>query len=207
MQNKLRECVSRSFGETPIRFQSFPFVTFTALKTVMGTSSDLLLIDIGGETTDLILIREGILEETISFPMGENFLVRKIANVFHFPFEESFSLLRQYIRGDLHSDTHKKIQEIAEDAGGRWCRFFEDCAKESPDFSSLPKNLLFIGGGGALAFKDAAVCVKEKSFRSQFLLPEALKNHFNFKRGFNEDKDISLMFLMLFADKLFLNRY
>jgi hypothetical protein len=207
MQDKLKECVSHSFGEIPVRFQSFPFVAFTALKTVMGASGDLLLIDIGGEITDLILIKEGILEETISFPIGENFLVRKIANAFHFPLEESFSLLRQYARGDLHADSHKKIREIAEDAGGRWCQFFERCAKESPDFASLPKNLLFIGGAAALTFKDAAVCVKEKSFRSQFLLPEALKNHFNFRHGFNEDKDISLMFLILFADKLFLNRY
>lgn len=205
MQDKLQECISHSFGETPVRFQSFPFVAFNALKTVMDISEDLLLADVGGETTDLILIRNGILEETISFPLGENFLIRKIAAAFHFPLEESFSLLRQYMRGDLHADTHKKVREIVENATAKWCRFFEDSFKESPDFSSS-RNLLFIGGKGALIFKDFSLCIKEKPIRSRFLLAEAFKNHFDFKRGFGEDQDISLMLSALFADKLFLSR-
>jgi len=205
IQDKLQECILHSFGETKMRFQSFPFVAFNALKTVMDISEDLLLVDVGGETTDLILIRNGILEETISFPLGENFLIRKIAAAFRLSLEESFFLLRQYIRGDLHADTHKKVREIVENATAKWCQFFEDSFKESPDFSSS-RNLLFIGGKGALIFKDFSLCIKEKPIKSRFLLAEAFKNHFNFKRGFSENQDISLMLSVLFADKLFLSR-
>lgn len=201
--DKLQECVSHSFGEIPVCFQSFPFVVFLGLKTVMDMSEDVLLIDIGGETTDLILIKNGILEETISFPLGENFLIRKIANMFHFPLEESFSLLRRYARGDLAVASHKKIQKIIEEAALKWCWFFENSFKESPD---NPQNLLFIGGEGALAFKNFSPCVKNKPFKSRFLFAEALKNHFDFRRGFNQDKDISLMLSALFADKLFLEK-
>jgi len=204
MQEKFQEYILHIFGETNVRFHSFPFVAFNALKTVMDISEDLILVDIGGETTDLILIRNGILEETISFPLGENFLIRKIAAAFHFPLEESFFLLRQYVRKDLHADTHKKVREIVENTTAKWCQFFEDSFKESPDFSSS-RNLLFIGGKGALIFKDFSLCIKEKPLKSRFLLAEAFKNHFDFKRGFSEDHDISLMISALFTDQLLLN--
>ena len=206
IQDKLRECIAHSFGVMPLLFRSFPFVAFNALKDVVDISRDLLLIDIGGEITDLAMIKGGVLEEVISFPFGENLLIRRIASVFNFSLEESSVLLGQYVRGDLHAETKEKVRKIIEDASGKWCQFFKDAVKSSAEFSYFPSNLLFIGGKGALAIKDFAACVKEKPFTSQFLLPEAFKSRFIFRKGFNEDKDISLMVLSLYADKLFLEK-
>ncbi len=206
IQDKLRECIAHSFGVMPLLFRSFPFVAFNALKDVVDTSRDLLIIDIGGEITDLAMIKNGVLEEVISFPFGENLLVRRIASVFNFSLAESFVLLSQYIRNDLHAETKEKVRKIIEDASGKWCQFFQDAVKNSAEFSYLPSNLLFIGGKGALAIKDFAACMKEKPFTSQFLLPEAFKSRFIFRKGFNEDKDISLMISSLYADKLFLEK-
>ena len=205
IQDVLRECVSHSFGEMPVRFQSFPFVAFNALKDVLNIGKGLLLIDVGGEITDLFLIKNGILEESISFPLGENFLVRRIANVFRFSPEESASLLSQYARGDLHAAASEKVRKIITDAAAKWCDFFKEALEGAKDFSSLPKNFLFIGGKGALILKEFAPCTAERPLTSRFLLPEAFKNHFVFRKGFSEDKDILLMLEALFADKLFLN--
>ncbi len=206
IQDKLRECIAHSFGVMPLLFRSFPFVAFNALKDAVDISRDLLLIDIGGEITDLAMIKSGVLEEVISFPFGENILVRRIASVFNFSLEESSVLLGQYIRGDLHTETEEKVRKIIEDASVKWCQFFKDTVKSSAEFSYLPSNLLFIGGKGALAIKDFAACAKEQPFTSRFLLPEAFKSRFIFRKGFNEDKDISLMVSSLYADKLFLEK-
>jgi len=204
--DKLKECIAHSFGVMPLLFRSFPFVAFNALKDVVDISRDLLIIDIGGEITDLVMIKGGILEEVISFPFGENILVRRIASVFNFSPEESSFILGQYIRGDLHDETKEKVRKIIEDASEKWCQFFKDAVKSSAEFSYFPSNLIFIGGKGALAIKDFAACVNEKPFTSQFLLPEAFKSRFTFRKGFNEDKDISLMISSLYADKLFLEK-
>jgi hypothetical protein len=202
IREKLKECVSHSFGETPVRFQSFPFVTFSALKDVIDINKGLLLVDIGGEVTDLVLIRNDILEEAISFPLGENFLIRRISDAFHFSLEESHSLLDQYARKDLHNVTEEKIRKILEGAGQKWCEYFRKALRQSPDFASLPQNFLFIGGKAAMAFEDSAACIKE--YKSQFLMSEAFKKHFVFRKGFSADKDILLMLSALFIDKLLL---
>lgn len=206
IQDKLRECVFHSFSEMPVRFQSFPFIAYAALKKIMDFSRNIILVDIGGEITDLILIRDGVLEETVSFPFGENFLIRRLASTFHFSLGESFSLLRQYARGDLHADINNKIKKVIEDASAKWCQFFQDSFRGFLEVSFVPQNLLFIGGEGAMAFKDFAPCIKDQPLVSQFLLAEALKDHFVFRRGFGEDKDISLMLLALTADKLLKNK-
>ena len=205
VHDKLQECILHSFGQTPVRFQSFPFVAFQALKDIIDITKGLLLIDIGGEITDLILIRNSILEETISFPLGENFLIRRIASVFHFSLEESSALLNQYTRGDLHDETSDKVRKVIEDASGRWCQFLNESLKGISESSLAPRSLLFIGGKAAFALKDFAPCVKEQTFTSQLLLPEAFKKHFIFRKGFSEDKDILLMISALYVDKLFLN--
>ncbi len=206
IQDKLKECIAHSFGTMPLLFRSFPFVAFNALKDVFDFSKDMLIVDIGGEITDLAMIKGGILEEVISFPFGENLLVRRIASVFNFSLEESSFMLDQYMRDDLRAETKEKVRKIIEDASGKWCQFFNDTVKGSAELSYLPSELLFIGGKGALAIKDFAVCVKEKVFTSQFLMPEAFKSRFIFRKGFNENKDISLMVSSLYADKLFLEK-
>ena len=206
IQDRLRECIAHSFGAMPLLFRSFPFVAFNTLKDIVDISRDLLVIDISGEITDLMKIKDGILEEVISFPFGENILVRRIASAFNFSLAESSVLLRQYIRDALHAGTKEKVRKIIEDASGKWCQFFKDAVKNSAEFSYLPSDLLFIGGKGALAIKDFATCAKEQPFTSRFLLPEAFKSRFIFRKGFSEDKDISLMISSLYADKLFLEK-
>ncbi len=205
IEEKLHESIRHIFGETKVCLNSFPFVAFNVLKSMMDIERGLLLIDIGGEITDLTVIRNGILEETISFPLGENFLIRRIASVFHFSFEESLALLNQYIRTDLHAETHEKVEKTIEAAAEKWCEFFQKSFKALPEFSLSPKNILFSGGKAALALKNFDLCIKEPAFTTQFLLAEAFKNHFIFNKGFKENKDISLMISILFVDKLFLN--
>lgn len=204
VQDKLKECISHSFGETAVRFQTFPFVAFSVIKNIIDITKGLLLVDIGGEISDLVLIRNSILEEVISFPVGENFLARRIASAFRFSPEDSLSLLDQYSRNDLHTDTYTKVKKIIEDAAQKWCQSFQNALTSSSEFSFPPQNFLFIGGKAAAILKDYALCVVPAS--SQFLLPEAFKNHFVFNKGFSENKDILLMISALFVDKLFLSK-
>ncbi len=203
IHDKLKDCINHSFGEMEILFKTFPVMAFKALKMALDISKGLLLVDIGGEVTELALINDDILKETASFPLGENFLIRRIASAFHFSLEESVSLLGQYARGDLHDDTREKVKKIIGEAGQKWCEFFNKSLEGFSDFSFLPQNRLIIGGKAAAALKDFIICTKEQPIQIEFLLPEAFKSHFVFRRGFGEDNDISLMLSALSANKLF----
>ncbi len=201
IQKKIREFINHGFGETQVRFQTFPFVAFNVLNSMMNVDGGLILVDIGGEITECSIIRNKILEETISFPLGENLLTRRIASAFNFSFEDSLALLRQYARGDLHAEANEKVKKIIEASNEKWCELFQKSFKDLAGPSFSPKNILFIGGEAAAVFKEYG-CIKE-SFAAEILLPEALKEHFTFRKGFKEDKDISLMISVLFVDKFF----
>lgn len=201
IQKKIGELINRCFGEIHVRFQTFPFVAFNVLNSIMDISGGLLLVDIGGEITDYSVIRDKILEETISFPLGDNFLVRRIASAFNFSFEDSLALLRQYTRGDLHAEANEKVKKIIEASNEKWYGLFQKSFKDLAGPSLSPKKILFIGGETAAVLKEYVRI--NGQFYAEILLPEALKEHFTFRKGFGEDKDILLMISALFVDKLF----
>jgi hypothetical protein len=199
LKEKIKEHIFYHLGETKLHFQTFPFVAFNVLGRIFGFEKNFLFIDIGGEITDLISIRGGFLEEVISFPRGENFLVRRISSAFHFGLEESSSLLSQFSRGDLHRDISDKTRKVVEDASSEWCQFFKKSLEELPDAALKSRQIMVLGGRSAMVLKDYTECLKD-SISTQFLLPEAFRDHFYFKKGFSEHKDISLILETLFAD-------
>ncbi len=205
IKEKVKETISRHFGEgIKTQFHTSPFVFFNVLKNVIDLEKGALIIDVGGEITDVVLIRNGVLEEAISFSKGENFLIRRIASVFRVSPEEASSLLGQYTRGDLHSASKEKMRNIIELAGKEWCQFFKN-SLGSPEFSFLPSQIFFIGRGAAAVLKDFVNCEGNQIFSSQLILPEAFKKHFYFARGFGEEKDILLMIHSLFADNFLMH--
>lgn len=201
IREKLGELIYHGFGEMPVRSQTFPFVAFSVLNSIMNINGGLLLVDVGGEITDYSVIRNKILEETISFPLGDNFLVRRIASAFNFSFEDSSALLKQYARGGLHPEANEKVKKIIQASQEKWCGLFQKSLKDLAGPSFPPKKVLFLGREMAAIFREYT-CVSGQ-FDADILLPEAFKKHFIFRKGFGENKDIPLMISALFVDKLF----
>lgn len=62
-----------------VRFHTFAYVFYRVLQLALPHQHNLLVLDIGGEISELSLLWHGVLRETISFPFGRNWLLRNVA--------------------------------------------------------------------------------------------------------------------------------
>lgn len=209
VKKTLRENFLKNFGDTPVDFRSLPFVVFTILKSLDSAEEGFLFLDIGGETSDISLVRRNVLEETISFPRGRNFLTRKTAAAFKTFIDDADSILNSYQNGNIAPAILEKLVPVIEEVKKEWCDFLEKTLKEISWEFPLPKKISVISNKDV--FEEFIECVKNENFSKFTILGtpfelerisiDALKDHFKFKRNASVDNDVFLMLEAIFADK------
>ena len=165
-------------------------------------------MDVGGEITEIVLIRDGFLEEVSSFGRGGNFLVRRIASFFHLSLEEAGSLLKQYSKSRLSSSKAEEVSRLVKDSAKEWCQFFNEFLRDFTKISLLPQRIFLLGQAAVLP--ELTECLADKSleqftigkkpFVVKRLLPEALSAESI--KGINID-DAFLKLIALFTHYAF----
>ncbi len=108
-----------------ITFHSFPLAYFSAVRDLYPKNHDFLLLDVSGEITDVSLVRRGVLLETASFPLGRNFLLRRVAIGLKRTLPEAFSLLSLSQRNELHQNEKEKFTKIFFKVKDEWLGAFQ----------------------------------------------------------------------------------
>src|SRR3989338_1317032 len=96
---KIEEVVFHHFHLRNIKYSSFVITSFSVARDLFVQHEDFLLIDIGGEITDISMIKRDALRESVSFPLGRNFMVRGVASLLKCTLVEAKSLLSLYKDG------------------------------------------------------------------------------------------------------------
>jgi hypothetical protein len=207
LKTKIEKEVLENFGDIPLLFRTFPFVAFQVLNSVFDSQEGLILVDIGGEITDISLIRKNCLEETISFPRGKNFFLRRIASEFKTFSQEANSILQTYLKGHSLKGDSEKISKIIEEVKRDWGNFFEIAIKNISEKGPLPQNLFLMGdeiiGGQFIKCAEeerfSQYTFLGKPFNTKRILDEEFMHYFDFK--LTDQLDIFLMLEALFANK------
>ncbi len=211
MVDEIRNIILENFGDRPILFHTLPFVISSVLDDVIHPEGGYIFADIGGEMSDISLVRDDVLEETVSFPFGRNSILRKISSEFKTSFKEASSLAEKFGSGRMDSSDTQKITPIMEAAKKEWTLLLRQALVELSGRGPLSKDFFLIG------CKDDSLnlidCVKDdffsrftilgSSFDVRQILPGALRHYFSFKKGLKNEGDVFLMMESFFADKIF----
>ncbi len=127
-------------------FHTFPFVAWNVLNMLFSPKEDIAFIDIGSETTDLLIVRRGAIEKSASLPVGTNHLSRKIALAQDTYPELAQSLLSLESLDLLDSELKEKIQALISAFGEEWgISFFQIFDKKDKEHGHyLPQKAYFI---------------------------------------------------------------
>jgi hypothetical protein len=200
---------SQYFGDAPVFFRTRPFVVFAVLKNMINAEDGFIFADIGGDITEISLVRRNVLEETVSFLKGKNFLIRKVASQFNTFIEDAASMVNSFRNKHASASVSKKISFIIEEAKEEWNGFLKKALIELSQDAPLPKHFFLIGDEDIVPeFKECAeseafskFTILGKPFEVKQISSGTLKHNFRFQRSFYEDKDIFLMAEGLFSDK------
>ncbi|MEK7567053.1 MAG: hypothetical protein AAB527_02895 [Patescibacteria group bacterium] len=139
-------------GIESIEFRSSPHVLFKAFSD--NGLDDISIIDVGGEITDIIMIKEGEMKKIVSFGRGLNYVARRIGPVFNVGLDETMAMLSNYIEGKLDGSFKESVSQILKEALVEWQNLFREALEKHVLPDLMPDKILVTGhGGGVIEFK------------------------------------------------------
>jgi len=137
--DKIREVITKTFRHLPISFSSFMMSSYISVRDRYMDHDSYLLLDIGGEVTDIGIISKGILKDSLSFPYGRKTLFRDISNKLNIELRDANELFSLYNKGALSEKEEKRFIPILDLIKKSWGQSFKEC------ISSLPRTLTLPG--------------------------------------------------------------
>lgn len=141
--------MKKSLGGMPIEFiplaaaVHFAFLKKLSLRDVFG-------VDVGGEETNIMVIRGGTLTANSSFPLGANHFIRGIAGALGISFEEAMNIKRKYLER-MPGDAMAKLNNFLAEESHLWKLMFLEELERWYHLGPLPEELILFGGGAALS--------------------------------------------------------
>ena len=139
----ITEKIKKTFHAHSLHFNSFPFSSFVVMRD-MFHEKNFLFMDISGEVSDISIVRDNILQETVAFPLGKNFLIRKLASEIGSTFQEAASQFRMAKNEELEEGHDKKVKKTLDKVGKEWITAFQNSLQSISGRKELLPRDIFI---------------------------------------------------------------
>lgn len=167
---EMEEGIYRHYPHLPVKFSSFLFSSFVVARDMFVNHESFLLINIGGEVTDIAIVKDEILKESATFPMGSHFITRGISKSLNCSIDDARSCITLYDNCHMHKIDEVKFQEALKTLKTEWLNKFQSTLSVLSSDISIPATV-FITVDPSLA-KFFSETIKTEQF-SQYTLTEA----------------------------------
>lgn len=140
----LRQKIHKTLRLKNVVFNSFSLAAFDTIRNMYSEKQNFIFVDLGGEMTDVSVVRNGILVETESFPLGKNFLLRTISSKLGTVNEEALSSFGLYMEGRTTDINKNKMSSVLDRVGEEWNEVFYKTLKSISVDIMLPGTIFLI---------------------------------------------------------------
>lgn len=141
----LTEVISRRYGTIPIRFHAFMYAVYDIIRDhFTDESSSYIIVDAAGEATDVALVRDDILLETFSFPIGHRSVLRSVMRELDLEGVAAVSALDLYLGGDATPEHVARMEPIVEKAMRDWQRLFRGSLEQIAAQYPIPREMYLL---------------------------------------------------------------
>lgn len=127
-----------------------PYAIAQSISTYNNPDFGAIIIDIGGGTTDIALVRNGGLEGTVMFALGGRAFTKRISNTLGLPLDEAEKLKIQYSNGQTGGGLTAQIEKIFDQDCQVWLDGMQIALDSFVGHDLLPPRILLCGGGSGL---------------------------------------------------------
>ncbi len=124
--SSIRFTINNYFHQKDIQFSSFTLASFFVARDMVINQDNFTLVDVGGEITELSLIKKDALCSSVSFPIGYNYFVRELASDLKCSLDEAKSYLSLYKDNHASENAEKKLKPIIEKLKLAWLAKFQE---------------------------------------------------------------------------------
>ncbi|GEM_PF-6327404 len=144
----MEDVVGRFFGYKQITHHAEPSILFFGIRDTLATDTSFLALDISAEVTDISLVRNGILSETLSFPFGVRTAIRQFSQKSRVIASEVLGIMQGLKNKKLDSTISKKYETYASYVRSAWKSSATQALIPTLEESPLPKTALLFGNSG-----------------------------------------------------------
>ncbi|MBI2046449.1 MAG: hypothetical protein HYT28_03465 [Parcubacteria group bacterium] len=205
----VRELLLGAFHRAIDHEHSLAFISFSALRDIYPERDHFLMCDIGGEITEVSLIRDGYLVETVSFPKGRMTLLRDMVSSLGRPPEEVMSMLSLSL-GGLHKEgASSPLTNLIAEGRNAWLALFREALMQLGSRNALADEIEITAHPIMRRFIepvftdnafDFGAGAGARKLKPHFIDASFLRAHVSFAHA--EQFDPFLALEALFADKL-----
>lgn len=143
---KAFESVIERTYHAPITFSSFLLASFLVTRDFFSNVHSYVLVDVGGEVSDVTLVREGTIFQSVSFPHGCNFVLRKLSSGLGRSTAEAVSICTLYVDNKLEDTVRSQCESILKDVKSTWSQSFQKALYSVSNDLSIPDTILLSVG-------------------------------------------------------------
>ena len=205
---KIEGAIGKYFHVEQIKFSSFVLSFFTIARDMYFKQENFLLVDIGGEVTDISMVKKNILRESISFPFGCNFLTRGIASDLGCTLSEADSFISLFQDDHAEESMARKIALSLDKLRIEWLKQFQDSLVNLSNDISIPSTIYIVIDKDLVDFFSETIkteqisqyTLTESKFEVIFLNAELLHSVAVFKENMIYEP-------FLIIDSIYINRF
>ncbi|MCK5059927.1 MAG: hypothetical protein KAR00_02145 [Candidatus Pacebacteria bacterium] len=138
---KFTEIIGQPFGKETIQFHTFSLASYSALNDLFPNEGTFLCMDITGEVTDISLVKNDVLLESMSFPSGRNFLIRTIMKKTNTNPEVALSYTKMHTEKHIEPKIAVVVNEAVKNAKEEWLVYLNDALGDTSKNAVLPRKI------------------------------------------------------------------
>lgn len=139
----IQEALSTEWPSFNGRFSSFSFATYDAIRDIFSDESSFLFMDISGEATDVSIVANTVLLESVSFPFGTRTLLRSLIDGRKSTKTATESDLTLYLEGNLTGKHSEDIEILISEAIEDWTKLFHDTLRQFGKEFPIPRVIFY----------------------------------------------------------------
>lgn len=104
--------IKKRWPHVEMRFHSFMYAAFNAVRDTFAESASFIVVDVAGEVTDVALVRDNVLLESLSFPLGYHAIVRMTMRELGLQSVAAQTEVSLYLEGKSDAKRSQQMEQI-----------------------------------------------------------------------------------------------
>ncbi len=180
-----------------------PYALTRCLGHEDGGQFGAIFLDIGGGTTDVAVVRDGVVEGTKMFTLGGRTFTKRLSQSLNISFKDAEDIKLAYSYDNLERQSHRIVREAMKTDSDVWLSGVVLTLEEFSNIDVMPSKILISGGGSHLPEVKEALESREwvkslpfaKKPQISFLSPKMITNLMDETKQIKDQQDIIPMAL------------
>ena len=191
--------VAKNLNMELINVEVEPYAVARAINGSHKENFDAIIIDIGGGTTDVALVKKGAVLETKMFAYGGRVFTKRIAQDLKIDLNQAEQMKIDYSKNKLAPKQMAEIKNAINKDLEIWSEGLELALKEVDEVDSFPTKIFLCGGASALGEMQTAIIEHpwltvlpfSKFPKVEYLFPNQLSDIVDTTKSINDPSDIA----------------